>query len=256
MKNLILISGKIGSGKDTVADQLIKLNRKERWYGLKYWKPKMVKISFADRLKFAAAYIAGSNIADMYSQEGKNLQCQNQAIADQTNGQFLQDFGTRIMRENCHDQIWVSTVLMPKINKFKIFGMEFTYVSKPKKNIIKLIPDCRFKNEAAFGKNNNAVLIRVNGDPIGTRKNSTRDLNHKSETDLDDYEGWDWMIENEGSLEDLYDKVAQINYHIKLHTPDNEEYGPHNFWVPEELTNNGTLVQLPYSMQTKKENAI
>ncbi len=214
--NMVMVSGKIGSGKDTIADYLIKLNKKDRWYGLKFWSkvPKFEKVSFADRLKYASSMITGNSIFDMYSQEGKNKKCLNQTL-DMNTGYFLQDFGTNTMRNTYGNTIWVNSTQLPKLNKFKLFGYEFIYYNKSNKNTIKLLPDCRFKNEAQFGKENGAYMIRVNGDPCDVRKNSTRDLTHISETDLDDYTDWDIVIPNNSTLQDLHSRI-KIMYHFLI----------------------------------------
>lgn len=36
-------------------------------------------------------------------------------------------------------------------------------------------------------------------------------MDHASETELDNYESFDYIIENNGSLEDLINKVLQLN---------------------------------------------
>jgi guanylate kinase len=64
----------------------------------------------------------------------------------------------------------------------------------------------RFPNEMDAIKSRKGITIRVN------RDNGTRaiDLNpHASETALDGHE-FDYVIENDGSLEDLVQKVKEI----------------------------------------------
>ena len=41
-------------------------------------------------------------------------------------------------------------------------------------------------------------------------------INHPSETSLDDYDNWDYVIKNDGSIQDLIDKVRKICKELKL----------------------------------------
>ena len=71
-----------------------------------------------------------------------------------------------------------------------------------------IITDVRFPNEAQAIKDRGGILIRIN------RDNGTRaiDVNaHLSETALDDYDGFDYVIDNDSdSVRDLIDKVKQL----------------------------------------------
>lgn len=93
---------------------------------------------------------------------------------------ILQWYGTEVIRKNSPDH-WVR-VIADKISK-----------DNPS---IAIITDVRFPNEAAFIKNHDGWLvevIRLNED--GTRfYDPNRDKNHASETALDDYAGWDYII--------------------------------------------------------------
>jgi len=93
---------------------------------------------------------------------------------------ILQWFGTEVMRKKNPDH-WVH-VLNDKI--------EF---DNPE---IAIVTDVRFPNEAAWVKNHDGFLvevIRLNED--GTRYyDPNRDKNHISETALDEYNGWDYII--------------------------------------------------------------
>lgn len=76
------------------------------------------------------------------------------------------------------------------------------------------ITDVRFPNEAKAIKDRGGLLIRVN------RLNSTpqdghifvpnKDRTHPSETSLDNYEEFDYVIKNEGTIEELIEKVREI----------------------------------------------
>lgn len=65
-----------------------------------------------------------------------------------------------------------------------------------------IIPDLRFKNEAVFLQNRNTCLVKLNRDvPRGT---------DPAEVDLLDWDDWCMKINNNGSLQDLYQKAELI----------------------------------------------
>ena len=70
-----------------------------------------------------------------------------------------------------------------------------------------IIPDTRFPNEAEAIKNRGGKLIRVN------RENTNQFVvadTHPSETSLDNYTDWDFIIDNNGTMEELEEKVIEI----------------------------------------------
>jgi hypothetical protein len=98
---------------------------------------------------------------------------------------FLQFIGTEWAREKDND-VWINMALR-KTNE----SLGNVYVS-----------DVRFRNEFDAMKKNNFVLIKINRD--SGQKNS-----HSSETELDlvpDHE-WDFIFDNNGTLEEFYSKI-------------------------------------------------
>jgi hypothetical protein len=159
---IIGISGKIGSGKDTLAGLIIK-NAPHRHF-------KIAK--FADKLKQICSILSGLPIGDMYSEEGK------QKFLTQFNltvGELQQKIGTEVMRDSFDTNVWVKA----------LFGS----YDPDRDNWI--ITDVRFPNEADACVQHEAFMFRIEGDPAGVRENSTRNMNHPSETSLDNY---DWII--------------------------------------------------------------
>jgi len=86
-----------------------------------------------------------------------------------------------------------------------------------------IITDLRFENEAEFIKKRGGIVIRVNRDrfsyksdlpesasPIEHAEKGKELHYHPSETSLDDYE-FDYVIDNNGSIEELVEKVKQLN---------------------------------------------
>ena len=190
---IIGISGKAQSGKDTVGSMIAYLKRandptfqdyksvsyvsKERCYNW-LWK----HVYFALPLKECLCSILNCTIEDLNDQHFKTILLpwlNNWSVRD-----LLQKFGTGI-RQTVDKDFWVKSL-------FKDYNPDF-------ENWI--ITDVRFKSEAKAIKDKGGILIRVNKPSAGAGS-------HISEIDLDDYDGFDLIIENTGSLEDLYNKVS------------------------------------------------
>lgn len=177
---IIGISGKIGSGKDTLADLIIKKDST------------IVKKSFAYKLKQIGAFLTGTEIELWTTQEGKNIWLPEWGM---TIGTFQQKLGTEAMRNGLHQQVWVHALF-----------------ADWKEGDKWIITDMRFRNEAKEVKSVGGTLIRINGDPAKVRANSTRDLTHPSETDLDNFSDFDLVYENTKSLSEL-DNFADLVLH-------------------------------------------
>jgi hypothetical protein len=186
------ISGKLGSGKDTAAEYFVsELNC-----------PAQI-CRFADRLKQMTAVLTSTPVDIQYTREGK--QVVPPGFADSL-GTLQQKLGMA-MREYIHRDVWVHATLSP-------------YLSPALKGpsggkVIVIVPDVRFQNEAQFIKEHGGILLRIEGDPTGVRRSDSanadaRDLNHISETDLDDYQGFHAVIYNNGSLEQLHERLDQV----------------------------------------------
>jgi hypothetical protein len=90
---------------------------------------------------------------------------------------------------------------------------------------IAVITDVRYQNEAEFVKSQNGFLVdivRRNAD--GSRYISTdRDPNHISETALDEYMGWDYILmAKDGDIEALNQKATTIFNNIQYDHVQNE----------------------------------
>ena len=182
---IIMISGKAGSGKDTIAnffkDELIASNKR------------VLVMHFADLVKYYATQYF--NWDGEKNEAGRNL---------------LQEIGTTVMRGR-YPEYWAE-IIGKFIDAYTIPEHSFfDYI---------LIPDWRFINEYevvydyAAIQNNETITIRIERyDDAGLKwknPNMTSDqLNHISECELDNF-AFNWIIENRGTLEDLRNSVDEI----------------------------------------------
>ena len=207
---LFALSGHARSGKNTVA---LILRLSDAWNHsdtLKNWYPSKEEyvrqvltngsltgidnsiykeVAFADNLKYVVAMIFNVLPKNLYNEDFKNSENSLKLTAPDghiyTYREILQRFGTEAGRA-IHPDIWISSL-------FNLMDKEGNYI----------ITDVRFINEAEACLENGATLIRI------TR--NTNQMDHASETELDNYESFDYTIENNGSIEDLINKVLQLN---------------------------------------------
>lgn len=248
---IIGISGKAQSGKDTVARMiniykfrdssknnfdtiseeylLKKLNND--YFDNYYFK----KHSFADILKECAALILSCDINDFYTTEGKNslsgvtvreptlkshsgLYSSDIRTFELTKREILQRFGNALRKE-ISPNIWVDALLKQYDNECNQYVEYGTTQNGDRIPIgmnylvpLWVIPDVRYENEANALKKKNTILIRVENPNI-------KKMDHISETDLDNYDKFDYVINNNGTLLDLYKQVEDIMKKIR-ETPE------------------------------------
>jgi hypothetical protein len=109
---------------------------------------------------------------------------------------MLQDLGTEGLRSR-YPNVWVASLL----NKY---DEDQNWV----------ITDVRFPNEADAVREHGGVLIRINRDLENTS-------DHTSETALDDY-GFDLVIDNNGTLEELKDCIISFLLACYFFKPAND----------------------------------
>lgn len=233
---IIGINGYIGSGKDLVGSiimfltgnyredgKLITFERymefsQERRDELSSWQVR----KFAQKLKQIASILTGIPIEKFENQEFKKTYLGPEwnwsgAISSDvpiTVREFLQRLGTEAIRDNIHPDAWVNALFTDYKGKKDYEGLDFPTDDSPIKIIYPnwIITDVRFPNEAQAIKNRAGIVIRVNRDwPANDELNKL----HLSETSLDDWE-FDWVIENNGSIEELIERVKEMLIYFKL----------------------------------------
>jgi hypothetical protein len=195
---LIGLSGKIGSGKNTAANYFAKYCKQ------KY--PNVVHHYFAFKLKQIVEILTGikmkqsfsdnyfSNGITDFTNEDKNIFIPE---FNATIGQLLQIIGTNVFRDNFDREVWIKSLFVD-------------YDTYEKNNSLWIITDVRFTNEATAIKDFKGVLVRINRNEDKSDNSSARDKNHPSEIALDNYEKFDYIINNNGTLEELENKIKQI----------------------------------------------
>jgi len=207
---IIGVCGFIGSGKDTVADHLVNLYEFRRE-------------SFANSLKDAVAYVFGW---DRTMLEGRTNQARDWREqvdpwwADRLNMPnltprwVLQYWGTEVCRFGFHDDIWIASL------ENKLRNSHDSVV----------ISDCRFPNEITSIKAQGGIVVRVvrgsepswlehaknymageNGNvgwSLGKRNLYLNNI-HASEYSWVNTK-FDAVLDNNGTLDDLYDQVTSL----------------------------------------------
>ena len=118
-------------------------------------------------------------------------------VDEMTPRQMMQLIGTDCFRDVIHPNIWVTSLFADYNENSNWF-----------------ITDCRFPNEAKAIKDKGGIIIRINrqtspsldGKVFVNRLQRT----HPSETALDEYTGWDYVISNNGTFKELFIKLFEI----------------------------------------------
>ena len=126
--------------------------------------------------------------------------------------EFLQKLGTEALRSNLHENVWINALFSDyKAKTVAVGTSEFDITEKDELSNW-IITDTRFPNEMDAVKSKNGLVIKVERS-LKLRKGydtpNETDL-HPSETSLDNYTEWDYVIENNGTLEELRAKVMLI----------------------------------------------
>ena len=217
---IIGISGRMGSGKDTIGTiiQGLLLTNKNQSSEIK---------KFAGKLKQIASILTGIPVLKFEDQEFKTtlLDVEWGTVQDvplnsippfadmQFNvmmsvREFLQRLGTEAMREGLHTNVWVNALFADYKAKWIPTGnaIEEDEVSLEKEYPNWIITDMRFPNEMEAVEKRHGITIRVTR-PVKKNKNTPR--LHPSETALDKAE-FDYEIINDGSMEELVKKVREV----------------------------------------------
>ena len=191
---IIGISGKAGSGKDTAAKMLEVLYANpdisyEDFVNKRYKNFADIQIvHFADTLKETAQVLFRISEWETNTQEGKKTTID---WIGKTVRELLQGIGQGL-RDAIDPDLWIK-ILFANTENWSNY----------------IIADVRYPNEIKAIKERNGILLRIDRKDAGAG-------NHSSETALDNYKEWDVHIENNGSIEDLFEamRIFIKNYPI------------------------------------------
>lgn len=159
---IVGISGKAGTGKDFISQNFFTANG-------------FVQFSFAWHFKVWLISTERATYEEVFVTKPEHVRT------------TLQDEGTKFGREVYGENIWVNTA--------------FTWMKILSENsgITKfVIPDVRFVNEADFIKNIGGKVIRIHAPQRAENNKLTPEHRlHKSEVDLDNYTGFNLVLEND-----------------------------------------------------------
>ena len=222
-KRLIAVSGVKGSGKDSVSSMLQyclsvpKMFRQYFFYkNFRKWiKPKYKRIAFADSLKKMLSDLLNISLDKFYIREFKEGCIINistlegswlgEKLSDSKFNklvkqldpslmesnlslrQLLQYFGTEIMQKYFGKRVWINSTMQNR--------SEYTIIS-----------DLRFIEEYNAVKEKKGVVIYINRPNYEFGQHaSEREMKELLENDK-----YDFIIDNNGSIEDLFNQVKEL----------------------------------------------
>lgn len=183
---LIGISGKKRSGKDQFVNTFLKYHADNKL-------EKFIHKKFAGKLKQICALITGKLINDFSDPQQYDMMLDGWNM---TVRELQQKVGTEAFRNNVSNDTWVNALFCDWLNN-----------DRSQKGWI--ISDVRFPNEVKAIKDRGGIVIRINRTGL-----PNTDM-HDSEIALDDYTEWDYIINNDGSLEEYITKVIDVIKKIK-----------------------------------------
>ncbi len=171
MEKIYVIAGKARHGKDTTAIAIRKA----------YKDKKVINLAYANYIKEFAKKIS--------NWDGKE---------ETKPRELLQTLGTDIVRDKIDKDFFVKRLC----DDIRVYSYYFDIIT---------ISDARFPNEIDIPKNlfDNVISIKVVRNHFESPL-TLKQQNHATETALDNYNDFDFVLMNDGTIEDLEVKVEQL----------------------------------------------
>lgn len=248
MVNVIILSGKMHSGKDTFADKL-KLKLEKR--GDSVYKIAYADSTKSDMVQIIKLILHGRSVegvmqamdigfpygyqmtkifnyinqdlsensdlkSEFYSLNNEELQSKLKLFKHYR--LIMQTYGTEI-RRNLDSKYWINKVL-EKINRISEDNIG--------RNIDVIVPDGRFKNEIKLGEDldsskyrvltvrleapSSVIKDRIKNDPNDHEEISKETFSHSSETELDEFKDFDFFVDttNQNMVESTMKKLLDL----------------------------------------------
>lgn len=211
-----------------------------------YNKQNWQQVSFAGKLKQIVSILTGIPAEDMDKQEVKNQVLREEwwyykgetqlfpydtpyeanrklPLVKPTVRQMLQEIGTDLLRNQLHPDTHVNALFAD----YKPYNKKDTLASSSGFKLQTdeiypnwIITDLRYPNELQAIKDKSGITIRVDrftgNVGIDNDTHAVTDWQHESETALDDYQDWDYIIHNDSDIKSLIEKVKDILKNEKL----------------------------------------
>lgn len=257
------LNGYAGSGKDTVAKMLKfifnadKSSTKKKVYEL--WKlynkahryatsednilGNTMTIAFADQLKKIASDIFGISIQRFYDNKAngyinisgnfeytENKPSNNEIITAEDYASGPQSFQNGTIRYYMSIReilVYVGTFILQKeINKNTFVNIVENKVNTEAKTneYLKYVicTDVRFGQEVDYIRKKHGIFINI-------IRNDVKQLGNIAEHDLDEETGYDFTIENDGTYEDLWDKVWDLVHSQDIFKNETIQLASHDY---------------------------
>ena len=202
MKTVVVLAGCAGAGKDTVGNMLVDLLGSER----------AVRMAYADPLKEAVHALVGVPREILYGTKDVK---ESHYTYGKTARHWLQWLGTEVGRQHVHPDLWVHRFA----DRVLATPHEVIFCS-----------DGRFKNEIVTLREHLVGKAEVYSARVLNPRVPV-DLTHQSESEIyqlpNDF--FDVVIENDGSLDELRQKVAALAAYLGLRAIPIRAFDPNGF---------------------------
>jgi len=218
---IIGISGKARSGKDTFSNMLTE---------------ELNKVSYPPYIMMAFAHELKTRCQTAFDLSYEQLWGDDKEVADKRYIKTRKDPRPEIQQHkevgtipgSPVDVYWTAREIMQNYgafyrtvdNEFWIKNLFRVAEDKEYNNVI--ITDVRYRNEAEYIQHKKGgYVVRVDRE----NKDDVHNMQHPSEVELDNYGGFDFVVNNEGTLEDLSKTAKDVCQFLKTSENDLKKLG-------------------------------